>query len=68
MTKKLLSFSAMVKQPAIFQFESTGMKRYLRDLEAKQAGGSDSHECSLPSGTDGIYSKVYRQEAWNGKD
>ena len=66
--KKTFELFSNGETTAIFQFESTGMKRYLRDLEAKPARGPHCNECPLPSRTNGIYPKIHQEKTWNGKD
>ena len=65
--KKTFDLFSNGETTAIFQFESTGMKRYLRDLKPNRSGGPHRNECPLPSRTNGIYSEVHQEETRNGK-
>ena len=66
--KKTFELFSNGETTGIFQFESTGMKRYLRDLEPNRFEDLIAMNALYRPGTNGIYSKIHPQEAWYRKD
>ncbi len=52
---------------AVFQFESEGMRKHLRELKPNRFEDTSCHECPLSSRTHGLYPGLYCPETWTPK-